>query len=424
MLIFSLLVFVLIGILMCWVSVNKYHRLWNPIFVFFSMITLGVLFSYFDLTDIFATEERKINGIWLLLAGSLFFSFSFLFGQRIPILSHRGEQRVIYRTKTLSKLTTISLVLGIISTLLSIHLVIQIAGDISRVFLDAQAVRNDYLNRESAGGMMTFINLFVSINHLALFCLYPLAIKHKCRYAGLKLVIELLVVLIGSIITMSKESFIFYCLIFISSYLMNSEGVKAELRFFRKYAVYLFLLLVILIVVVSFQRNYTESRYENYTEAVVGTISTYIAVPITAFDNLIALPSKMLMGEQCFRPIVNILSRFGVTERISIFQDDVSDNVNVYTMFGNMYNDYGYFGIVFLSIFFGIIMGFLYTKKDVNRFSHVVANSIILPTMFFGFYDFKFIQTVYPFTILYSFFLGALLRRKLYLPKIYANKYF
>lgn len=421
MLLFSLIVFLLTGIFMCRVSVSKYHRLWNPICVFFSMITLGVLFSYFDLTEIFATEEKKINGIWWLLIGSLIFAFSFLFGQRIPILNHRGEKNIIYRPQTLSKLTTISLILGIISTLLSIHLVLQIAGDISRVFLDAQAVRNDYLNRESAGGMMTFVNLFVSINHLALFCLYPLAIKHKCRYAVTKLVIELVVVLIGSIITMSKESFVFYCLIFVSSYLMNSEGVKAELRFIRKYAVYLVLLLVILIVVVSFQRNYTETRYENYTEAVVGTISTYIAVPITAFDNLTALPSKMLMGEQCFRPAVNILSRFGITERISIFQDDVSDNVNVYTMFGNMYNDYGYFGILFLSVIFGTLMGCLYTKKDVYRFSHIVANSIILPTMFFGFYDFIFIQTIYPFTILYSFIFESLLRRKLYITKVYAK---
>ena len=421
MLLFSLLVFVLISILMCRVSVIKYHRLWNPIFLFFSMITLGVLFSYFDITEIFATEEKKIDGIWWLLVGSLFFSFSFLFGQRIPILNHRGEKNIQYRQKTLSILTTVSLLLGVISTLLSIHLVLQIAGDISRVFLEAQAVRNDYLNRESAGGIITFITLFVGVNHLALFCLYPLAIKHKCRYARLKLVIEFLFVLISSIITMSKESFVFYCLIFVSSYLLNSEGIKAELRYFRKNTVYLFLLFVILIVVVSFQRNYTETRYENYTEAVVGTISSYIAVPITAFDNLTALPSKMLMGEQCFRPIVNILSRFGITERISIFQDDVSDNVNVYTMFGNMYNDYSYFGIIFLSIFFGIFMGCLYTKKDVYRFGHVVANSIILPTMFFGFYDFKFIQTIYPFTILYSFFLEALFKRKLYLPKIYAN---
>lgn len=412
---FILIIFIVYCIVMVRFSIGFYNKIWNPIALFCIMMMAGVILSYANVTSVGVYEYERQNGMVLLLSGTVLFSLSFIIAQIGLLKSNTINLDYEYNERAVSNLTTLSLILGLASALISTYIVLQISGDINRVFLESTAVRNAYLKR-STSGLITYSLLFININHLCLFCIYPMALKLKCPFIKVKLAIEFLASLWLSIVTMSKESFIFFCLIYISAYVVQLAGKEDEIKFVRKYGIYFIIMIIALLVVVSFQRNYTEGRYDSYADAVIGTISIYIGVPIDGFCKITNLPSQMLMGSQCFRPMINILSQLGIFDKVSAIQGALRDNsTNVFTMFGNMYNDYGNNGVYLLSIFFGFFLGALYHTNATNRLSSSVSNSIILATMFLAFYDFVLMQTVYPLTIFYSFILEYILKNKIYL---------
>lgn len=395
----------------CYASIRLYRKIWNPIMLFYGMLIAGILLT---VVDNIINETLKTNGFFWLAIGSFVFILAFLIFQLWKKNIICDEEK-IYNVTTLNILMNLCLIFAFILVLMSLYVVMQIAGNVALIFVNSTAIRNEYLDRESQGTIFSIIQLFLGINFYCFYCLFPVAIKNKCSRIWIKLGLVLLIRLFSSLVTMSKELFLMDCVILISAFAVQSNGFKDEIKFVKKYIVYFLTLIVALLVVTSMQRGYTEQqRYNNYTDAVFGTIQEYMSVPIVGFSVLISNPSVNAMGDQCLRPIINVLSYLGLTEHSELIQQAMFEDINVYSMFGNMYNDFGFTGIIIFSLLFGFFFGLCFYKGQSNSLSRLVVNSIILMIMFFGYYDFEVIQTVYLFVMLYAIVFEKLIAGKLY----------
>lgn len=407
----QILLLTLVTLLFSMISIIYYHRIWNPILVFIGMFFLGVIFAITGSQSLYFKKAL----FWIIMGETVFIA-SFILAQ---ICFNRRTSKdytvnVKYNVRSVNHALTICVFLALFSLLLSIYSVMQVAPNFSSIFLNSTYVRSLYLER-SDHIVVTLIMLIIKPNYFIMLCLFPVALKLGLKKVWFRLFLVFGLRLFESLVTMSKELFLIDLVIFISAYILTAKGIKEELKFYKKYSLPLVILICILLVVISFQRNYIgQGRYSSYLDAIIGTIRTYVSVGISAFGDLLNSTLSFTDGQLCFRPVFNILSYFGIGTRISIMQEAAVGNVNVYTAFGNMYRDFSYFGIIILSVFFGALCGVLYNTNYKFRLANIVINSIIMMTMFFGYYDLKIIQTIYPFTMVYAYFFDRFFAKKIY----------
>ena len=418
MLLFLFVLFLVVNVVFCRISILFYKRYWNPIFLSCIVFIVGCLLIAWDIEKKhFILIEEGLY--WLFIGETCFIGSFFMFQYNTAKSIRRKSLLVKYNKNALKLMSNLCVLFSVLESLIAYHVVMKAAGgEFLRIFMDSTAVRHEYLSRESSSTLVVILQMLISFNFYCTFCLLPLALKEGCPNMKKKIGIVIFLRLFLSLITMSKESFILTMAIFISANATWTSGIKDEIRFLKKYSIYFVVLFIGLLLATAFQRNYTAERYENYTDAVVGTLGGYIADPIKGYFIKISHPSPMLMGEQCFRPIVSILSRFGLssTDASDSKQSAISeiDNLNVFSMYGNMYNDFGYWGIVLVSLFWGAIFGLLYCNLKTNRLSLIVTNAIILSVFILSFYDFLLMQTVYVLTIVYAMIFEHIFKNYLY----------
>ncbi|WP_256444821.1 O-antigen polymerase [Blautia sp. MSJ-9] len=395
-------------------SVAFYHRIWNPILLFVVMLLIGVILSIGECSS----KNFQAAVFWIVI-GEMFFVIAFICAQ--IIFKRRGTVNlfcpVAFNLKIVNMLVNLNLIVSILALFVGIYSVMQVAPNFISIFTNSTYVRELYLRR-SGNTIITIIGIFLSLNFFVTFCFVPIALQYHVKKIVPKLTMILLIRLFNSIVTMSKEAFIIDAIYFVSVYILLLKDKKEEYKFYRKYGTVFGILVIVLLIVISFQRNYIGQRkYSGYGNAVLGTLREYISIPIEAFGALLNLNSiEYTKGNLCFRPIINILSYIGIGEHVSIIQDVVTDvtSSNVYTLFGNMYRDFSYVGIVGLSILFGFFLGTIYKSNHKNRISRIIADSIVIMVMFFGYYDLIIIQTVYLLVIVYAVIFDKIIAAKLY----------
>ncbi len=395
-------------------SVAFYHRIWNPILLFVVMFLVGVILTIGECSS----KNFQAALFWIVI-GEVFFVVAFICAQ--VVFKRRGSSNlscpVTFNLRIVNILINLNIIVSILALLFGIYSVMQVAPSFISIFTNSTYVRDLYL-RSSGNVIITIMRIFLSLNFFVTFCFVPIALQNHVKRTVPKLVMILLIRLFSSIVTMSKEAFIIDVIYFVSVYILLLKDKKAEYRFYRKYGSVFGVLIIVLLIVISFQRNYIgQGRYSGYGDAVLGTLREYLSIPIETFGALLNSPSLVYTkGNLCFRPIINILSYIGIGERVSIVQDVLTSVIasNVYTSFGNMYRDFSCLGIVVLSILFGFFMGTIYKSNHKNRISRIVADAIVIMTMFFGYYDLKIIQTIYLFVIVYAVFFDKIIAKKLY----------
>lgn len=407
-----LILLVIAAIIICLISIQKYKRIINPLLAAIIPLCLACLFTVNN--NKLTTEELNTGLKWILI-GIILFSLSFSIGLPIGIGVNKTIQKrdeIYYSKRTVSILINWLCVLLFVDFLMTFSKVYNIAGSVKAILISSTWVRNQYLHR-SGSRFHTIIGLLISMNITVISCLFPKAIQLKCKYIKIKFMYAILMMLINSIVTMSKDSFIVHLIIIVYSFSQFSLNRKVEFEIIKKNAKWVILLFTALLIFIGVQRDYLAYRYNSYLEIVIGTFTGYITIPVISFC-LLLKTNQFTYGVLCFRPILNILSYLGIGERYSIIQMDVEGGSNVFSTFGNMYRDFGIRGIIFLSLLFGLLLGVLYDRKT-QRFDRVVCNSIIGMIMIFTFYDFKLIQTIYPISILYAWILEKIIRKRLYI---------
>lgn len=407
-----LALFVIATIIICYISIQKYKRIINPLLFAIIPLCLACLFAGYN-NEIDA-EELSTGLRWMLI-GTLVFLLSFSVGTPLRVSINRTARKegdVHYNKKTVNILVNLLCILLFADFLMTFAKVYSIAGSVKDILISSTWVRNQYLHR-SEPKLNIMIGLIMSMNITVISCILPKAIQLKCKHIRVKFIYVVLVMFINSIITMSKDSFIVHLVIIVYSFSQFSFNRKFEYEMIKKNVKWVVLLFAALLIFIGIQRDYLAYRYNSYLGIVVGTFTGYIAIPVISFC-LLLKTNQFSYGALCFRPVLNTLSYIGIGERRSAIQMEVEGGANVFSTFGNMYRDFGMPGIIFLSIFFGLILGMLYEREN-QRLHRVVCNSMIGMVMIFHFYDFKLIQTIYLFTILYAWILEKMIRKRLYI---------
>ncbi len=429
---------ILFGImLLLWsiISFPIYKKIWNPVIIFGALMFCGCFMALVSAENGTAIIE---NGIAWLFVGSFLFLATFvsmqylkvmaskktvvLYGEKINVdkLFYKSEYNNVevktYNKKNLHLFMKACFVFAIVSVLLAFREVMKCAESWTEIFTNTYSLRVRYLQRTSST-IFSLFSVFVSINFYVLFALFPIYFKNGVKNVKTFFVLIVAIRLAQSFITMSKELFILDCVFFISVYVHSLFSLKAEYNFFIKYGLIVVVVLGVFIGIIANQRGYVKNgMYDNSFYAIIGTIKEYVGVSIESFSLLIKTYGAQMGGAMCFRAFYSVGEYLGLTESVPIFQEKVGD-ANVFSIFGNMYNDLGFGGIISLSLLFGALFGSLYTIGNTNKLSKVVCNSIILVTMFFAYYDLKLIQTIYIFIIIYAFVFEYVFFEKLYIAK-------
>lgn len=407
-----MLMTIMIVLCICSLSIMYYGHIWNPLSLLVIILTIAELMSLF-----YQNKDAISDSIFWIGIGTLFFSISFLGSQTIKekYNLNRNYLTLRYNLRTIDSLTSACVILSILLSVWYTYIVLKVAPNFQAIFIHSTYVRNLYLDR-STSPIELLVGTFLSANFYITFCLFPIGIREKRKHIILKLSIVLVLRLYSSIITMSRLSFFIDIVIFVSAFVIQMNDRKEEIGFYKKYGLWFLILGVVLLLVVSFQRNYIGTRYDSYSSAIIDTLKKYFGIPIYSFGVVLNEQNISFMGGKLtFRPIINILSYFGIGSRVSIIQGTIGDSGNVYTMFGNMFLDYGYTGVILVSILFGLVLGMMYSKFKPFTLSKIVINSFIMMSMFFAFYDFELLQTVYIFIMIYAAIIDKFLSNKLYL---------
>lgn len=418
----TLVLFILVSIFLIYISLKFYKKICNPLLFCTAGLAFSTVFACYNKQ---LSDDQMSSAILWITVGMFCLEISFLVAQFLTSgKANFNTQRNMltakcYNKQFTNKLINICCVLALLSLILNLIEVLKVSHGFLNIFTNSTYVRIMYLQRSSSLFVLLFGNV-ITINLLMLLCLFPIAIELKCNLVYPKMMFVLGLRAFTSIITMSKQLFLVTCVILISSYLIVLPNKKREITFLKRNMKWFVTIGIALFVVIAYQRNYVGTRYDSYFDSVVGTIYSYVSIPVVSFAVLISQTNPVLLyGRQCFRPIINILARLGFGSTISIIQEQISENVgNVFTLFGNMFNDFGFIGIIFLSIFFGLLMGSIYKVRTRNKLHVIVINSIINMIMFFGFFDFMLIQTVYILIMVYAVLFEKVLASKLYQTQI------
>lgn len=410
-----LLLFILNCSLLFLISFLYYRKIFSAV-GFYTIIFILASFCVF-ITFAGHKEVLYKGYLWITIGSNIFIITFFICQQSLnKKFINKKEKEIVYNLKVVNFLLNICLLILIFSVILSFYEVLPIAKNIKSIFFNSTAVRYQYLAREKKILFSIFGNIF-NMTSLFLICLFPIAIENKLKNAKVKLYLSICLRMFSSLLTMSKESLILFLVIFIAAYMDYLSNYKKEIKFLKKNIKYFILIIVIFFTLISIQRSYIGTRYNNYREAIFGTIINYLSIPIISFSELI---SKKIIeysyGALSFRPVINLLSYFGLTARIDIKQNLIEGtSSNVYTMFGTMYRDFGFKGIILISIIYGVLCGLIYKKKSNKKLFYLYVNALTVFVFAFSYYDFKFIQTVYVVSILYAAVLEKILKKKLYI---------
>ena len=395
-------------------SVAFYRRIWNPILLFVVMFLLGIVLTIGE-----CSSQDFQDALFWIMIGEICLIAAFICAQLV--FKRSGPLKLscsdTFNLKIVNILVNLNIIVSILVLLLGIYSVMQVAPNFISIFTNSTFVRELYLRR-SGNIIITIISIFLSLNFFVTFCFVPIALQNQVKRIVPKVAVILLIRLFSSIVTMSKGAFIIDVIYFISIYILLLKDKKDEYKFYRKYGSIFGVLIIVLLIIISFQRNYIgQGRYSGYGDAVLVTLREYLSIPIETFGALLNTDFLVYTkGNLCFRPIINILSYVGVGDHVSIVQDALTSVIssNVYTSFGNMYRDFSYVGIVGLSVLFGFFMGAIFKSNHKNRISRIVADAIVLMTMFFGYYDLEIIKTIYLFVIVYAVIFDRIIATKLY----------
>lgn len=396
------------------VSVKFYKKLWNPIFLFTIMFVFATIFASSNITYDNKNIEKGIS--WIAI-GMFLFVISFFSTQLLVYGKIHRNNIYVYKLSAIKLFSTLCILCACGSFIISLYSVTRVTSNIMEIFTNSTVTRLKYLARND-GLLVSLLGVFFSVHYYIFLVFVILSLSYKLKYSRTKFFIVIVIQFLISIITMSKDVFLINLIFIMSEFILMIPNVHTEVNFYKKYGSFFLFMVFFLLFIIAIQRGYLGSRYDNYLQAIFGTIYEYVGVSVQCFGELVSSENiEFTGGVICFRPFINILSHLGLCDRISIFQDVIGNSkANVYTVFGNMYRDFGFFGIVTLSVLFGSFLGVFYTPNYTNNSSRMTVNSIILMTMFFGYFDLKIIQTIYPTIIIYS-----LVFEKIFFKRIYIN---
>ncbi len=182
-----LALFMIATIIICYISIQKYKRIINPLLFAIIPLCLACLFAGYN-NELDAKELS--TGLRWMLIGTLVFLLSFSVGTPLRVSINRTARKegdVHYNKKTVNILVNLLCILLFADFLMTFAKVYSIAGSVKDILISSTWVRNQYLHR-SEPKLNIMIGLIMSMNITVISCILPKAIQLKCRHIRVKFI--------------------------------------------------------------------------------------------------------------------------------------------------------------------------------------------------------------------------------------------
>ena len=220
--------------------------------------------------------------------------------------------------------------------------------------------------------------------------------------------------LLGALAIMEKGTmfFVFICIMF----------VLFEKRVIRLRTIILSGVILIMFFYFFNTLRTTNEDYDASDDTLIDFIMMYILSPPVSFCQL-STDVTPQFGSNTFETIYHFLRRLGVTgiiekEKIQEFVF-VPISTNVYTIFQPFYIDFGYKGIAFFSMVYGVVCGWLYRLFRSRSNVGVCLYTFFVQILILQFYQENvFMSIVFVFEFAFFVFLSCQKKFKLSLAKV------
>ena len=304
--------------------------------------------------------------------------------------------------KNIEKLIIITTTFRVFQLIFDAYIIYKIGGNICDLFNDSQWLRFVYLAREETTLTIIIGNL---LNYFSEFALILSAIYFMKNNIIKYLSINIILALFNSIFTMSKLAFAIDILLVLGVFLIFYNRKKIlkysykdnKKRNSKKYIVIIiiFILFIYLLKIVATQRGYDNqvSKIEGITNVTLYKGILYFIGPFMAFNKLLSMDIKYNLGMMTFTPFLKNFMHF--INNIDMIDIGIGE-VNVYTIFGRFYLDFGVLGCIVLTMAFSFVFNIIYYKSIINPSITRIATLCILNTfIFMSFFDWIGQQTFF-----------------------------
>lgn len=296
----------------------------------------------------------------------------------------------------IEKLLKWLMILSVITTFLAWYYMVKYYGSISYIMLNSFAIRV-----ETIGDGLSLVPLSVSYLNSVQYCAFIIALScyavlQKRKYIYYCIVLFIIIV-ISDLRTFGRVGILFAIFSIVSWMLIYKIRIFNVKRIFSLIILY-FVLMLPRLIRGGFD-NFSSS-ISNYSTALLFDISPLLYGPITVFiyyfSSLYAFDVLVYSdiihhtaGMRNFAPIVNILNNcfHFLDNRVVLIADSVNIpfEYNIYHIMGELFFDFGYGGIMFFPLIFGIFIGYIFNLK--SQFSYILKIFMLVWIFFTPIYN-------------------------------------
>lgn len=234
-----------------------------------------------------------------------------------------------------------------------------------------------------------------------------------------------LIVMMG-LISGARADMVFSLLFIVVPYLITenkrdkSVSAKQNLKMILPLAITIILLLIIILIFTSkrggpidyatpffkmiFGENVAIYKIFVYISSPIGTLSEYLKT------------CEFNFGQNTFLPIYNLLSNFGIIDRVNQYQEFFYTPVacNVGTWYRELIEDFTYGGALFAVLFFSFIMSYAFTmSKNNGDIKYKLAYACFGCVTILSFFDWRFRCATIWIPLFFSYLIGLIIEKKL-----------
>ena len=379
------LIYLVIVYLACLLFVVRNKDFLNPLHVFLLSMVLPYITFYF-IGDTELHEETYL--LYILTVTS--FAIGYFYAALIPKLLRAHARVRIIKTNPNDRFRSA------VKPLLSLFLIIGLAGFVLAAVKAYQfsqmGPRGPLFNLRYANtilgadiGIPKYMLLFLNVAVLSMI------VFRKNKHSNKAILILSLIWAISSLFTMARTGLLLAILSVSAAYYLSSRFIYGDPRLSLKPFIVGGFLFGLGFAGVAFATHKIAST-------LLQTFLNYFIGPIVAFDRYMLGFNSHTLGWNTFYPITKLLSILGYQFH-TIGPYVPPGKVNVFTMMGGPYLDYGPVGLVIVPFLLGLMYAFIYRRVKKGNYYYIIFYSLFIFPLAMSFFAYQYALSSWPYYI-------------------------
>lgn len=358
----------------------------------------------------------------VLLGGAFLFSVSSLLIHKIyaTVLPQKKEDSIFLLPKSYK--TIIIIIFQVLTIIYNIYYITKITNKSFFDFIAASRIIDNYKFSDKVFYYPEPLALFILTNKMIGYvaCYYianEIVHNKKIPYT---FIIVFILACFSSVLSGARTGLIFYLIslfyCFADAYeKKENKSILSNLKILTSIGI------VAILFVLGF-RYIGVLMHRTINQNMMDYLATYLGASIVNLNAYLLSPWKrnFLWGSQTFIILLRTVApKFGFPEYANYqldlpFRKYKTYNLgNVYTTYYPFHYDFGYLGIIILTLLMGIISQIIYEMSREKRFNiekyFVFGYSQVIPAIFFSFFSNKFYETVPTWAYAKGFLIGSMI---------------